>query len=78
MHRNNSPILQHQSTPIKTIDLFPGSTTVVTEDVKPTVNSVPNFTFINGNYSSPFLISPLFRSINNIESRVLETVLWYI
>jgi len=46
-HRTNSPTLQQQSTPIKTSDLFPGSTTVLNDDAKPPVNLIPNFTFIN-------------------------------
>jgi hypothetical protein len=47
IYRTNSPIVQQQSTPIKTIDLFPGSTTVSNDDVKPVTNSTPNFSFIN-------------------------------
>jgi hypothetical protein len=47
IHRSNSPILQPHSKAIKTIDLFPGSTTVLNEDVKPVVESVPNFSFMN-------------------------------
>jgi hypothetical protein len=29
--------------PIKTVNLFPGSTTVLNEDPKPVVNTIPNF-----------------------------------
>jgi uncharacterized protein YlzI (FlbEa/FlbD family) len=47
IYRNNSPILQQHSTPIKTIHLFPGSSTVLHEDVKTVIDSVPNFSFIN-------------------------------
>ncbi|CAF0921378.1 unnamed protein product [Rotaria sordida] len=47
IHRNNSPILQQNATPIKTIDLFPGSTRVLNDDTKPDVDSVSNFSFMN-------------------------------
>ncbi len=29
------------------MDLFPGSTTVLNDDIKPPVNSIPNFSFMN-------------------------------
>ena len=47
--RTASPIIPQQSTPIKTINLFPGSTTVLNEEPKPkpVVNTTPNFSFIN-------------------------------
>ncbi|CAF3541632.1 unnamed protein product [Rotaria sp. Silwood1] len=47
VHRNNSPVIQQHTTPIKTIDLFPGSTRVLNDDTKPIVDSVPNFSFMN-------------------------------
>jgi hypothetical protein len=48
IHRTDSPIISQQSTPIKTMDLFPGSTTVLNDDPKPpVVNTSSNFSFIN-------------------------------
>ncbi|CAF4009326.1 unnamed protein product [Rotaria sp. Silwood2] len=47
VHRNNSPILKQHTTPIKTMDLFPGSTRVLNDDTKPVVDSVSNFSFMN-------------------------------
>jgi len=50
LHRNSSPILQQQrSTPIKTIGLFPGSTTATTvnDDAKRIIDSLPNLSFMS-------------------------------
>ncbi|CAM4768132.1 unnamed protein product [Rotaria magnacalcarata] len=47
VHRNTSAIDQQNSTPIKTIDLFPGSSRLSNEDTKPVGDSLPNFSFMN-------------------------------
>lgn len=47
VHRNNSPIMQLNSKPIKTIDLFPGSSRIASEEAKPRNDSVPNFSSMN-------------------------------
>ncbi|CAF1368171.1 unnamed protein product [Adineta steineri] len=47
VYRNDSPILHRQSTSIKTVDLFPGSTTVLNDDTKPVMDTLPNFSFMN-------------------------------
>ncbi|CAM2703171.1 unnamed protein product [Rotaria socialis] len=47
VHRNTSTIDQQNSTPIKTIDLFPGSSRLSNEDTKPVGDQLPNFSFMN-------------------------------
>lgn len=47
VHRNSSPNPSQHSSSIKTIDLFPGSTTMPTDDTKIVQENVPNLTFIN-------------------------------
>ncbi|CAF1220519.1 unnamed protein product [Adineta ricciae] len=47
VHRNSSPNPSLQSTSIKTMDLFPGSTTMITDDAKVVQETVPSLTFIN-------------------------------
>ncbi|CAF1621940.1 unnamed protein product [Adineta ricciae] len=47
VHRNSSPNPSLQSTSIKTMDLFPGSTTMTTDDAKIVQETVPNLTYIN-------------------------------
>ncbi|UJR13875.1 hypothetical protein I4U23_000883 [Adineta vaga] len=47
VHRNSNPNLSQQSITIKTLDLFPGSTTMSTDDTKSVPETVPNFTFMS-------------------------------
>ena len=48
-HANESPVVptQRPSIPIKTVDLFPGSTTKLNDDAKRIIESLPNFSFMS-------------------------------
>ncbi|CAF2325116.1 unnamed protein product [Rotaria sp. Silwood2] len=69
IQRTDSPIIQRQqqshSIPIKTMDLFPGSTTILNEDAKRIIDSLPNLSFM----SAKALMFPIrFNANNNDES----------
>ncbi|CAF3351073.1 unnamed protein product [Rotaria sp. Silwood1] len=71
----DSPIIQRQqqkqqsnSIPIKTMDLFPGSTTILNDDAKRIIDSLPNLNFM----SAKALMFPIrFNANNNDESTTL-------
>jgi hypothetical protein len=68
--RNDSPIIQQQkhSIPIKTVDLFPGSTTILNDDAKRIIDTLPNLSFM----SAKALMFPIrFNANNNDESTTL-------
>ncbi|CAF0871111.1 unnamed protein product [Adineta steineri] len=60
IQRNESPIVRH-SAPIKTIDLFPGSTTTLTDDAKRIIDTLPNLSFM----SAKALMFPIRFNANN-------------
>lgn len=68
---NDSPIIaqqQRNSIPIKTMDLYPGSTTTLNDDAKRIIDSLPNLSFM----SAKALMFPIrFNSNNNDESTTL-------
>ncbi|CAF3360470.1 unnamed protein product [Rotaria socialis] len=71
--RNDTPIIQStqqqsHSIPIKTSDLFPGSTTTLTDDAKRIIDNLPNLSFM----SAKALMFPIrFNSNTNDESATL-------
>ena len=67
---NESPIVptQRSSIPIKTMDLFPGSTTTLNDDAKRILDSLPNLSFM----SAKALMFPVrFNGSNHDESTSL-------
>jgi hypothetical protein len=68
---NDSPIIQQQqrrSIPIKTTDLYPGSTTTLNDDTKRIIDTLPNLSFM----SAKALMFPIrFNANNNDESTTL-------
>lgn len=68
---NDSPIIpqpQKQSIPIKTMDLYPGSTTTLNDDAKRIIDNLPNLSFM----SAKALMFPIrFNSNTNDESPTL-------
>ncbi len=69
--RNDSPIIQsqqRQSMPIKTMDLYPNSTTTLNDDAKRIIETFPNLSFM----SAKALMFPIrFNANNNDESTTL-------
>jgi len=63
IQRNDSPVIQQQrhSIPIKTNDLYPGSTTTLNDDAKRIVDSLPNLNFM----SAKSLMFPIRFNANN-------------
>ena len=68
--RNDSPVIlqQRHSIPIKTMDLFPGSTTTLNDDAKRIIDTLPNLSFM----SAKALMFPIrFNTNPNDESTTL-------
>ena len=61
---------QQRTVTIKTMDLFPGSTTFLTDEPKPPVDPVPNFSFMN----AKALMSPL--QFNGNSTGQSTTLFW--
>ena len=61
--RTDSPIIPQakSSIPIKTVDLIPGSTTIISDDAKRIIDTLPNLSFMN----AKALMFPIRFNANN-------------